>query len=187
MRSFDIAFIGQYTKDTIVNASGTQVKDGGAYYFGANVASRMGLKTAAVTSLAREDFPAPESLRALGVEVFVKESPKSTCLRLEYPSSNLDDRILTVTSVADPFRLADVAGIDAAVWSVGASIRGEVGLGRTQSPRGHGCQDRPGRPGLRADPPRRHHRPRFLARQGGYPQADGRPQGRHRGGRYPHG
>ena len=52
---YDIAFIGHYTKDTIVSASGTRVVDGGAFNYGANVAVRMGLKVAAVTRLAEED------------------------------------------------------------------------------------------------------------------------------------
>ncbi len=128
MGKFDIAFIGQYTKDTIVSPKGTEVRDGGAYFFGANAAARTGLRTAAVTRLAKEDFAAPESLRALGVEVRVRESPASTCLRLEYPTSDLDNRILTVTSVAEPFGPEDAAGIESSVWSVGASIRGEVGI-----------------------------------------------------------
>lgn len=128
MKKFDIAFIGHFTKDTIVTAEGTKVMPGGAYYFGANAAARTGRRTAAVTRLAREDFAALESLRSLGVEVRAIESPESTCLRLEYPSTNPDERVLTVTSAAEPFVPADVEGIEASVWSVGASIRGEVGL-----------------------------------------------------------
>jgi hypothetical protein len=31
---YDIAFIGHYTKDTIVSASGTRVVDGGAFNYG---------------------------------------------------------------------------------------------------------------------------------------------------------
>ena len=128
MNDYDIAFIGQYTKDTIINSGKTEVKDGGAYYFGSNAAARMGLRTAAVTRLAKEDFSAPESLEKIGVKVFAIETKVSTCLRLEYTSANPDERKLTVTSVAEPFTAADVEGIDAAVWSVGASLRGEIGL-----------------------------------------------------------
>jgi len=56
-------------------------------------------------------------------------SEHSTCLKLEYPTDNPDDRTLSVTTVASPFEPGDVAGITAGVWSVGASIRGEVSLG----------------------------------------------------------
>jgi len=67
---YDIAFIGHYTKDTIVSSSGTRVVDGGAFNYGAHVAARMGLKVAAVTRLAEEDFHVVEKLKHLGVDVF---------------------------------------------------------------------------------------------------------------------
>ena len=125
---FDIAFIGQYTQDTIVNKSGTRLVDGGAYYYGSSAAGRMGLKVAAVTRLAKKDFASFASLEKLGVMVRAIPTAHSTCLKLEYPSDNPDDRILSVTTVAEPFVPNDVEGIHAGVWSVGASIRGEVSL-----------------------------------------------------------
>jgi len=48
----------------------------------------------------------------------------SAALSLGHP----DERILSVTSVAEPFEPADVESISAPVWSIGASIRGEVSL-----------------------------------------------------------
>ena len=39
---YDIAFIGHYTKDTIVSSTGIRVVDGGAFNYGANVAAKMG-------------------------------------------------------------------------------------------------------------------------------------------------
>jgi len=54
--NYDLALLGHYTKDTIVSASGTRLVDGGAFNYGAHVAARMGLKVAAVTRLAQEDF-----------------------------------------------------------------------------------------------------------------------------------
>jgi len=124
----DIAFIGHYTKDTIISSTGTRVVDGGAFNYGANVAVRMGLKVAAVTRLAKEDFHVVEKLKDLGVDVFTYISPQSTCLRLEYPNSNVDERIIYVTSSAGPFALAEVENIQARTIVVGASMRGEVSL-----------------------------------------------------------
>ena len=125
---YDIAFIGHYTKDTIVSASGTRIVDGGAFNYGANVAARMGLKVAAVTRLAKEDFHVAEKLKGLGVAVFAHISPQSTCLLLEYPTSNLDERVIYVTSSAGPFTLAEVENIQARAIVVSASMRGEVSL-----------------------------------------------------------
>ena len=126
--AFDIAFIGHYTKDTIVTKAGTRIVNGGAYFYGASAARRMGLKTAAVTRLAIEDFSSFAPLADNGAMVRAISSEHSTCLKLEYPTDNPDDRRLSVTTVASPFEPADIASIQAGVWSVGASIRGEVSL-----------------------------------------------------------
>lgn len=125
---YDIAFIGHYTKDTIISSAGTRVVDGGAFNYGANVAARMGLKVAAITRLAKEDFYVVEKLKDLGVDVFAHLSPQSTCLRLEYPTSNLDERVIYVTSSAGSFTLAEVKKIQAKAIVIGASMRDEVSL-----------------------------------------------------------
>ncbi len=125
---YDIAFLGHYTKDTIVSAEGTRVVDGGAFNYGSHAAVRMGLKVAAITRLAQEDVKVADELKALGVAVFAKVTPHSTCLRLDYPTSNVDDRILYVTSSAGPFTIAEVKDISSRAFVVGASVRGEVPL-----------------------------------------------------------
>jgi len=128
IQTYDIAFIGHYTKDTIVSASGTRVVDGGAFNYGAHVAARMGLKVAAVTRLAREDFRVVDELTRLGVDVFARATPKSTCLRLEYPTSNVDERVIYVTSTAGAFTPVEVEALRARAIVIGASMRGEVSL-----------------------------------------------------------
>ena len=125
---YDIAFIGHYTKDTIVSSTGTRVVDGGAFNYGANVAARMRLKVAAVTRLAKEDLRVIEKLKGLGVDVFAHISPQSTCLRLEYPTSNVDERVIYVTSSAGPFTTAEIEKIQARAIVVGASMRDEISL-----------------------------------------------------------
>lgn len=125
---YDIAFLGNYTRDTIVSASGTRLVDGGAFNYGAHVAARMGLHVAALSRLAREDWRVVEALVALGVDVFAEATPASTCLQLEYPSANPDERVIHVTSSAGPFAPAQVAEVQAQVFVLGPSFRGEVGL-----------------------------------------------------------
>ncbi|MBA7565833.1 hypothetical protein ES695_19795 [Candidatus Atribacteria bacterium 1244-E10-H5-B2] len=125
---YDIAFLGHYTKDTIISSTGTRVVDGGAFNYGSNVAVRMGLKVTAITRLAKEDFHVVEKLKGLGVDVFVHISPQSTCLRLEYPTSNLDERVIYVTSSAGSFTLEEVEKIQAKAIVIGASMRDEVNL-----------------------------------------------------------
>lgn len=125
---YDIAFIGHYTKDTIVSSTGTRVVDGGAFNYGSNVAVRMGLKVTAITRLAKEDFHVVEKLKGLGVDVFAHISPQSTCLRLEYPTSNVDERVIHITSSAGPFTTAEVEKIQARAIVIGASMRDEISL-----------------------------------------------------------
>jgi sugar/nucleoside kinase (ribokinase family) len=124
---FDIAFVGHYTKDTIVYPNHTRVVDGGAYFYGANVAVRMGMKVAVVTRLAREDWHAVAKLERLGVTMLARETPQSTLLRLVYPTSNLDERTIELTRWAGPFSLNDVADVRARAYAiVASSVRGEM-------------------------------------------------------------
>jgi sugar/nucleoside kinase (ribokinase family) len=123
---FDIAYIGHYTKDIIVYPDLTRTVDGGAFNYGANVAVRMGLKTAVVTRLAREDWHVVEELQRLGVTVFARATPASTLLRLSYPTANLDERTIDLLSSAGPFTLDEVEKIQAKAFAIGASVRGEV-------------------------------------------------------------
>ncbi len=127
-QQFDIAFLGHYTQDTVVSSEGTRLVHGGAFNYGAHVAACMGLKVAAVTRLAKADRHVLEALEVLGVAVFVRFTDHSTCLRLEYPSSNVDERTITVSSSAGPFTPGEVAGVSARAFVVGASLRGEVSL-----------------------------------------------------------
>jgi len=123
---FDIAFIGHYTKDTIVYPHLTRVVDGGAFNYGANVAARLGLRVAVVTRLARGDWHVVEALERLGVTAFATATPVSTCLRLTYPTANLDERSIELTTSAGPFTPGEVVGVDAGAVAIGASVRGEV-------------------------------------------------------------
>lgn len=123
---FDICYIGHYTKDTIVYPDSTLTHDGGAFFFGLHVIVRMGLRGAVVTNLARQDWHVVDELKKLGITVFARESKYSTCLRLIYPTSNLDERTIELTSQADPFTVDQIQNIDARAFIVGASVRGEV-------------------------------------------------------------
>jgi sugar/nucleoside kinase (ribokinase family) len=128
LQNFDFVSIGAYTKDTIVNRTGTRLVNGGGYSYAAHAARVAGLNVGAITRLAPADRESTALLRADSVEVIVHECPHSTIMRLEYPTDNVDERILTVTEVADPFTTDHVKGIRAQAVLVSASIRGEVSL-----------------------------------------------------------
>ncbi len=126
MGEFDIAFLGHYTKDTIVLPHETKTVRGGAFYYGVHVAVRMGLRAAVITRLAQEDFDVVEDLSRMGVEVFATPTAQSTSLKLVYPTENLDHRTVHIVGFAGPFTPAEVAPVQARVFHIGASIRGEV-------------------------------------------------------------
>jgi sugar/nucleoside kinase (ribokinase family) len=128
MNSYDVTFIGNYTKDTIIDKGGERIVDGGAFNYGANVAARLGLKTCAITRLAAEDIRVVKSLEAIGIDVFPEYTSESTRLRLVYPSDNPDERQIFVDASAGSFQPRQVADLRTKTVVVGASFRGEVGL-----------------------------------------------------------
>jgi sugar/nucleoside kinase (ribokinase family) len=131
--SFDLVTIGNYTKDTIVTQAGTRHVDGGGYSYAAHAATLAGIRVGAVTRLAAEDASVVKPLHDRGVKVFAYASPSSTLMRLEYPTANVDERVLTVAGIADPIGLEHVAGVKSRAFLVSASIRGEVPLGVLQA------------------------------------------------------
>ena len=124
--SFDVATLGNYTKDTIVNTAGTQYADGGGVTYAAHAAHTLGRRVAAITRLAAEDFHVVRNLEDAGITVFATATPSSTLMRLEYPTDNPDERILTVADTAGSFTPDQVRVIDAAAYVISPSIRGEV-------------------------------------------------------------
>ena len=125
---YDLVILGNYTKDTVVSSAGTRLVDGGGFNYGAHVAAMMGLKTAAVTRLAKEDDRVVEALKKLGVDVFPTYTPQSTHMRLYYPTADVDNRVLTVTQTAGSFTVDQFKNLEAKAFLVNASTRGEVGL-----------------------------------------------------------
>jgi sugar/nucleoside kinase (ribokinase family) len=125
---YDVATLGNYTKDTIVSPAGTRHVDGGGFSYAAHAAAGLGLKVAAVTRLAAEDCRVLDALEEAGIDVYACETAESTLMRLEYPTTDVDRRILTVTSTAGSFSPVQVHPIDARAFVISPSIRGEVPL-----------------------------------------------------------
>jgi sugar/nucleoside kinase (ribokinase family) len=123
--TFDVATLGNYTKDTIINATGTHHADGGGVTYSAHAAHTLGRKVAAITRLAKEDFHVVRSLEDFGITVFATATPSSTLMRLEYPTDNPDERILTVADTAGSFTPDQVREVDAKAYIISPSIRGE--------------------------------------------------------------
>ncbi len=128
MKNYDVLYIGNYTKDTIVSPSGTRYVDGGAVNYAAHAAVRLGLKVAVVTRLAREDSHVVDKFTQSGIDCFATYTPQSTLMKLEYPTADPDIRNLSVTGTAGSITAGDVGDIDAKAAVIGSSLRGEVGM-----------------------------------------------------------
>ncbi len=128
MKTYDVLYIGNYTKDTIISPAGTRHVDGGAVNYAAHAAKRLGVQVAVITHLAQEDDRVIHKFTAAGIDSFPVYTQTSTLMKLEYPTSDPDIRTLSVTATADPITAAEVENLSAGAAVIGSSLRGEVGM-----------------------------------------------------------
>lgn len=125
---YDIACIGNYTKDTVITSIGTRQVDGGAVNYAAHAVARMNLDVAVVTHLAKEDRRVIDRFEELGIDCFVEYTPHSTLMKLEYPTQNVDQRNLSVTATAGNITAEHVRHLNAKAMVIGTSLRNEISL-----------------------------------------------------------
>ena len=125
---YDVAYIGNYTKDTIISPAGTMYVDGGGMNYAAHAAARLGLKVAVVTRLSRDDIRVVAKFTLAGIDCFPTYTPQSTLMKLEYPTTNPDIRTLTVAGTAGTITVDEVENLEMRSAVIDSSLRGEVGL-----------------------------------------------------------
>ena len=128
MKKYDILYIGNYTKDTIITPAGTKYVDGGAVNYAAHAAAKLGLKVAVVTRLSKEDNRVVEKFSQSGIDCYPTYTPHSTLMKLEYPTTNPDIRNLSVAATAGSIKASEVENLEAKAAVIGSSLRGEVGM-----------------------------------------------------------
>lgn len=128
MKHYDVLYIGNYTKDTIVSPSGTRYVDGGAVNYAAHAAAKLGLQVAVVTHLAKQDDHVVEKFVQAGIDCYPTYTPQSTLMKLEYPTSDPDIRQLSVTDTAGSITAEEIEKIATKAAVIGSSLRGEVGM-----------------------------------------------------------
>jgi sugar/nucleoside kinase (ribokinase family) len=126
-QTYDVVYIGNYTKDTIISPSGVTYVDGGAVNYAAHAGARLGLKVAVVTRLAKEDDRVVKKFAETHIDCFVTYTPHSTGMKLEYPTLNPDIRNLSVDNTAGTITAGELEGVAAKAAVIGTSLRGEVG------------------------------------------------------------
>ncbi len=125
---YDIAFCGNYTKDTIITPEGKRGVDGGGFNYGAHAAVGLGLNVVAITRLAAEDYHVIDKLTAHGIDMRPTTTPESTRMVLEYPTTDHDNRILTCPTSAGSYTLDQFDDIEAKALLINSSIREEMPL-----------------------------------------------------------
>ena len=125
---YDILIFGNYTKDTIISKTGTRYVDGGGFNYGAHAAANSGKKVAAITRLAKEDVHVVNTLEEIGVDVYPTYTPSSTHMKLEYPTDNPDERILTCSATAGTYTINQFNGLEAKAFLINGSVREEAPL-----------------------------------------------------------
>jgi sugar/nucleoside kinase (ribokinase family) len=125
---YDVVYIGNYTKDTIISPAGTTYVDGGGTNYAAHAAARLGLKVAVVTRLAKEDDRVVKKFTQSGIDCYPTYTPQSTLMCLDYPTSNPDIRNLSVDGFAGAITVGEVENIKMKAACIVSSLRGEVGL-----------------------------------------------------------
>jgi sugar/nucleoside kinase (ribokinase family) len=127
-KTYDIVIFGNYTKDTIISKAGTRYVDGGGFNYGAHAAVNSGKIVAAVTRLASEDTRVITTLEEIGVDVYPTFTSTSTHMKLEYPTDNVDERILTCSATAGTYAISQFDGLAAKAFLINSSVREEVPL-----------------------------------------------------------
>jgi sugar/nucleoside kinase (ribokinase family) len=127
MKQYDVIYVGNYTKDTIITPAGTRYVDGGGMNYAAHAGKCLGVHAAVVTRLAEEDRHVVDDIRSAGIDCYPIYSPFSTLMTLEYRTSDVDKRDLYVKAIAGTIEASHLEGLSAKAIAVSPSIRGEVG------------------------------------------------------------
>jgi sugar/nucleoside kinase (ribokinase family) len=126
MNQYDVIYVGNYTKDTIITPAGTRHVDGGGMNYAAHAGKRLGAQVAVVTRLAEEDRHVVDDIRSDGIDCYPVYSPFSTLMTLEYQTNDVDKRNLYVKNVAGTIEPGQLDGLSTRAIAVSPSLRGEV-------------------------------------------------------------
>ena len=127
--SFDIIILGHFSKDKLI-VHGVEIEAaGGAVYYGALALSKLNIRTAIITMLAKEDYSALEIFDRNGVHVFAAESDVTSGIKNTYLSqNNLNERICEPLAFAGSFNVEQIPDVHTKIFHIGPIMAGEVSL-----------------------------------------------------------
>jgi sugar/nucleoside kinase (ribokinase family) len=122
---YDICCIGHITLDKVVTPQAVKHMAGGTSFYFSSAIRNMDVSYTLVTSLAENEMPTVEALRAKGTEIHA-----STCAHTVYfeniYSGNQDHRTQRVLQKADPFTVEQLQGIDAQIFHLGPLLADDI-------------------------------------------------------------
>ncbi len=127
---FDVCVIGHVTKDIIsVGQTTTATTPGGTAYYTSVGLTKLGLRVAVVTKLAKEDEDLLlGNLKGEKIALFCKESKRSSVFENAYSTENLDTRLQRIRSIGTPFSPEDVEAIAAKAFHVGPLTSQDISI-----------------------------------------------------------
>jgi len=127
--SFDIIILGHFAKDINIIGGVEKKAAGGAVYYGALALSKLNIRTAIITKLAKEDYPYLDIFERNGVTVFASEADATSGIKNTYFSeNNLNERTCEPISFAGEFSEKQIPDVETKVFHIGPIMAGEVSL-----------------------------------------------------------
>lgn len=123
----DICCIGHVTRDTVITPFDTRVMPGGTAIYFSHALAHRGERYRLVTALGAGGLTEGllDGLRAAGVPMTVLGSAHTVHFENKY-SADTDQRTQRVLEVADPFRLGDLAEVEARVYHLGPLLAEDI-------------------------------------------------------------
>ena len=122
---YDMVSIGHITSDILNYIGKVSNFTGGATYFSAFAAARIGIKLLVVTKMAEKDFGVLDELRKEGIEVIAIPSKYSTSIENIFETEDVDKRKVKLLTQADSFTIKDIPAVEAEVYNLTGVFTGE--------------------------------------------------------------
>jgi sugar/nucleoside kinase (ribokinase family) len=120
-----ISFLGHVSKDVNIVDGIRSIVAGGGVFYGSIAVARLGGKAKVYTKCAKEDRIIFSEMEKSGVGVHFFSSLSSTSIKNLYPTSNPDDRVSTIISLAEPFRKSEIDSVQDEILHVNPLWHGE--------------------------------------------------------------
>jgi sugar/nucleoside kinase (ribokinase family) len=121
----DICCIGHITLDKVVTPANTKHMPGGTAYYFANALQHINVKLGLLTAVGDTELHEVERLKQQGTTVTAVPSQSSVYFENTY-SSDQDHRTQRVLQKASPFTVADLDGIEAAIYHLGPLLADDI-------------------------------------------------------------